>query len=441
MDQQLGLPRYDSYKDSGVGWIGDIPEGWEIKSLKAVLTERKENNDPIKTKDILSLCMYRGVIPYAEKGNSGNKAKADLTAYRLAYPGDIVLNSMNVIVGSVGLSKYFGAVSPVYYMLRPRKREDYVEYFDAVFQTVCFQKNLTRLGNGILIKKSEASGKLNTIRMRIPMSKLNRELIPYPCPREQQRIANFLDKKTAEIDEIIAKKQRLIELLKEQKAILINQAVTKGLNPNVAMRDSGVEWIGEVPAGWKGKKAKFLFVQSRLPVHKNDGVVTAYRDGQVTLRTNRRTEGYTIAILEQGYQGIRKGQLVLNSMDAFAGAIGVSDSDGKCSPEYVICDPIDHEEVVPMYYALLLREMALSGYIEVISSAVRQRAMRIRFNNLASLLLPVPPITEQTDIVKRVADLKIRFDAVIETLNREIETINEYRAILIANTVTGKIKI
>ena len=176
--------------------------------------------------------MYRGVIPYAEKGNSGNKAKEDLTAYRLAYPGDIVLNSMNVIVGSVGLSKYFGAVSPVYYMLRPRKREDYVEYFDAVFQTVCFQKNLSRLGNGILIKKSESSGKLNTIRMRIPMSKLNRELIPYPSPREQQRIANFLDQKTTEIDNAIAKKQRLIELLKEQKAILINQAVTRGLNPD-----------------------------------------------------------------------------------------------------------------------------------------------------------------------------------------------------------------
>ncbi len=97
MDRVLAYPRHEAYKDSGVDWIGDVPAGWKIKTIKAVLTERKEKNDPIKTKNILSLCMYRGVIPYAEKGASGNKAKEDLTAYRLAYPGDIILNSMNEI--------------------------------------------------------------------------------------------------------------------------------------------------------------------------------------------------------------------------------------------------------------------------------------------------------------------------------------------------------
>ncbi len=108
----LTMPRYEEYKDSGVEWIGEIPSHWEVKSVKALLAERKEKNDPIKTTNILSLCMYRGVIPYAEKGASGNKAKDDLSAYRLAYPGDIVLNSMNVVAGSVGLSKYFWRSKP-----------------------------------------------------------------------------------------------------------------------------------------------------------------------------------------------------------------------------------------------------------------------------------------------------------------------------------------
>jgi type I restriction enzyme S subunit len=207
------------------------------------------------------------------------------------------------------------------------------------------------------------------------------------------------------------------------------------------MSASGVKWIGDVPAHWKTKKAKFLFTQSRLPVQKDDEVVTAYRDGQVTLRSNRRKDGYTFAILEQGYQGIRKGQLVLNSMDAFAGAIGVSESDGKCSPEYVICNPISRKEVNPMYYALILREMALAGYIEVICSAVRQRALRIRYNNLAPLLLPVPPIDEQNEIVKRVSDIKDRFDIVIGMFAKGIDAAKEYRTVLISNAVTGKIKV
>src|SRR5665648_367512 len=103
-------------KDSGIEWIGEIPDDWDIKSLKVILAERKENNNPIKTDFILSLTMDKGVIPYTEKEGGGNKAKEDLTAYKLAYPNDIVLNSMNVIVGSVGLSKYFGCVSPVYYL-------------------------------------------------------------------------------------------------------------------------------------------------------------------------------------------------------------------------------------------------------------------------------------------------------------------------------------
>ncbi|GHX28434.1 Type I restriction-modification system, specificity subunit S [Vibrio cholerae] len=192
-------------------------------------------------------------------------------------------------------------------------------------------------------------------------------------------------------------KQQQIERLRERKHVIIQQAVTQGLETNVPMQDSGVDWIGEIPKHWGIVRFKNLFTQSRLPVRKGDGVVTSYRDGQVTLRSNRRVGGYTEAILEGGYQGIRKGQLVLNSMDAFEGAIGVSDSDGKCTPEYVICDPINSVNVSQYYFAYLLREMALAKYIQVICNAVRQRAVRIRYNNLAPLFMVVPPVKEQED--------------------------------------------
>jgi type I restriction enzyme S subunit len=422
MVQQMVFPRYESYKDSGSDWLGPIPSDWKLQRLATVFEERKEK---VSDKDFPPLSVTKnGVVTQldsAAKSDDGDNRKG-------VREGDFVINSRSDRKGSSGIAKQDGSVSLINIVLKPKGIAP--RYSEHLLKSTGFIEEFYRNGHGIVAD-------LWTTRYW-DMKSIN---IPLPDLATQDCIANFLNHKTVEIDEAIAKKQHLIAMLKEQKAILINQAVTKGLNPFVSMRDSGVDWICEVPAHWNGKKAKFLFIQSRLPVQKKDDVVTAYRDGQVTLRSNRRTEGYTIAILEQGYQGIRKGQLVLNSMDAFAGAIGVSDSDGKCSPEYVICDPIDREEVVPMYYALLLREMALSGYIEVISSAVRQRAMRIRFSNLASLLLPVPPLTEQTEIVERVADLKGKFDAVMDILNREIEAINEYRAILIANTVTGKIKI
>ena len=151
-------------------------------------------------------------------------------------------------------------------------------------------------------------------------------------------------------------------------------------------------------------------------------------------------DGYTEAILEGGYQGIRSGQLVLNSMDAFEGAIGVSDSDGKCTPEYVICNPID-ENINQYYFAHLLREMALADYIEVICNAVRQRAVRIRFNNLATRFMVLPPPVEQAEIVTFVEREKSRIADAIAIKEEQIAALKEYKTSLINAAVTGKIKV
>lgn len=238
-------------KDSGVEWIGEIPADWEVKPLKQILIERKEKNDPIKTNEILSLSIERGVFPYSEKVGGGNKAKDDLTAYKLAYPNDIVLNSMNIIVGAVGLSRYFGCVSPVYYTLYPRTEDFAIDYYSNIFQASAFQKSLMGYGNGIMMKESD-NGKLNTIRMRIPMEKLNTVLLPVPSTKdEQQKIADFLDEKVGEIDSVIVKTKETIEDYKKYKQAIITEAVTKGLNPDVEMKESGIGWIGNIPKHWK----------------------------------------------------------------------------------------------------------------------------------------------------------------------------------------------
>lgn len=234
-------------KDSGVEWIGKVPEEWDVQRLKNILIERKENNKPQKTDNILSLMKDRGVIPYSEKGDIGNKSKTDLTQYKLAYPGDIVLNSMNVIIGSVGLSKYFGAVSPVYYMLRPRLSKDFVEYYNFIFQTEVFQKSLIGYGNGIMEH-----------RMRIPMNNLNNVSLPVPPSYEQKKIAAFLDGKVAHINNIIEDTKKSIENLKAYKQSLITETITKGLDPNVEMKDSGIEYIGKIPKNWSLNKLGYL---------------------------------------------------------------------------------------------------------------------------------------------------------------------------------------
>ena len=131
-----------SMKDSGIAWINTIPSNWQTKKIKFILQSRNENNNPIRSRDILSLTAKQGVIPLSEKEGGGNKPKEDFSAYKLAYPNDIVMNSMNILSGSVGLSKYFGCVSPVYYMLRPIATDDDVRYFNYIFQTTTFQKSL-----------------------------------------------------------------------------------------------------------------------------------------------------------------------------------------------------------------------------------------------------------------------------------------------------------
>lgn len=225
-----GLDPTVPLKPSGIDWLGDVPANWDVLPLSQILKERKEKNNPIKTRDILSLGLNTGVIPYGEKTGGGNKAKEDLSAYMLAYPGDIVVNSMNVVVGSVGLSKYFGAVSPVYYMLHPRYDRDKVEFFDAVFHSPVFQMSLFGLGNGIMFIESKSSGKLNTIRLRIPMRKLNRVLLPYPPADEQEKIVAQLEEATKSVGAAISKTQAEIDLIREYRTRLVADVVTGQLD-------------------------------------------------------------------------------------------------------------------------------------------------------------------------------------------------------------------
>lgn len=205
-----GLDDDAPMRSSGVEWIGDIPAGWQVKPIWTVLKQRKETNKLGKAQLILSVMKDVGVIPYSEKGNVGNKAKADITGYMIARKNDIVFNSMNVIIGSVGLSNYDGAISPAYYAVYSRDPSFDIHYCSYIFQTRSFQRALRRIANGIL-----------EIRLKVNFNKFAHQQFPIPPFKEQQLIVARLDDRCAVIDSIVNARKKQLERLEDYRKALI----------------------------------------------------------------------------------------------------------------------------------------------------------------------------------------------------------------------------
>ena len=206
------------------------------------------------------------------------------------------------------------------------------------------------------------------------------------------------------------------------------------LKPYPAMKPSGVEWLGDVPEHWYVQRAKWLFRNVERPVREIDEVVTCFRDGTVTLRRNRRLTGFTEALKEIGYQGVRRGDLVIHMMDAFAGAIGVSDSDGKSTPVYAIC--VAGSLANPHYYARVVREMARRRWLLALSKGVRERSTDFRFAAFADQRLPVAPLDEQAAIVRYLDHVDRRISSYIRAKQRLIELLEEEKQAIINRAVT-----
>lgn len=295
-------------KDSGIQWLGEYPATWSLKKIKYCLQERIEKNNPVRTTEILSLTAKQGVIPYDQKEGGGNKPKEDVSAYRLAYPGDIVMNSMNILSGSVGLSQYFGCVSPVYYMLRPWDTKEDVRYYNYIFQTTMFQRSLYGLGNGILIKES-GNGKLNTIRMRIPMDKFGGLFIPVASVDEQKRIADFLDKKCTEIDSLIEDIQSQIVALEQYKKSSITEATTRGIDADAEVVESRVFYMGPINRNWGLSKIGYICTKLAHTFQPEDTALICSNKGKVLVRDEKAT-GIMVSE-DNAMQGIRKEDIAM----------------------------------------------------------------------------------------------------------------------------------
>lgn len=403
-------------KDSGLEWIGEIPAEWGLSKIGRVYRLR---NTKVSDTDYPPLSVTnKGIVPQldtAAKTNAHDDRK-------LVRKGDFAINSRSDRRGSCGISDYDGSVSLINTILAPLGEMN-PGYYDWLFHTVQFGDEFYKFGHGIV-------DDLWTTGWQ-DMKKIT---IPTPPLAEQRRIADFLDAKCAEIDALTADIQTQIDTLEQYKRSVITETVTKGLNPNAEMKDSGIQWIGNMPSHWEVIRGKYILRYMQKPVREDDGVITCFRDGEVTLRSNRREDGFTMSDKEIGYQGIDVGDLVVHGMDGFAGSIGISDSRGKASPVLNVLDTDQNKRYI-MYY---LRSMAYSDVFLALATGIRVRSCDLRWNKLADLSYPVPPMDEQKAIVEHIDAVLAKADAVIADKKAQLATLDDYKKSLIFEYVTGK---
>ena len=424
-----GLKPYPAMRDSGVEWLGEVPVHWELRRTKTLLLQRNEKGHP--NEPLLAATQTKGVVRKEQYENRTVLAMKDLHLLKLVRCGDFVI-SLRSFQGGIEYARERGIISPAYTVLVPANMENH-GYLAHLFKSAPYVENLTLFVTGIRQGQN------------IDYAKLARSDLPLPPIAEQQAIVRFLDHVDPRIRRYIRSKEKLIALLEENQEAVIHKAVTGQIDvrtgqPYPAYRDSGVAWLGEVPEHWRMARAKWLFKKVERAVRPDDEVVTCFRDGVVTLRKNRRVLGFTEALREVGYQGVRQGDLVIHAMDAFAGACGVADSDGKATPVYSICVPSERD-TNSLYYAFCVREMARSQWILALSRGVRERSTDFRFAAFGSQYVPVPPGAEQTAIVRFLERTTANFGSGLDNTRREIELLSEYRNRLVADVVTGTIDV
>ncbi|MDF3123486.1 restriction endonuclease subunit S [Rheinheimera sp. 1928-s] len=415
-------PRYDAYKDSREGWIGEIPSHWHVQKLKHLFYEKKHTSNPT---------LGCGAISFGEViSKDDDKIPLSTKAsYQEVLSGEILINPLNLNYDlkslRIALSRIDVVVSAGYIVIKEKTDIDkgYFKYLLHRYDVA----NMKLLGSGV--------------RQTINFHHIANSQLVLPIKSEQVAISRFLDQKSAQIYEAIAIKEKQIALLKERKQIIIQQAVTQGLDPNVPMKDSGVGWIGRIPANWEVRKSKYLFTQRKERAWKSDVQLSATQAyGVIPQSEYEALSGNTVVKIQfhlDKRKHVEKDDFVI-SMRSFQGGLERAWSSGCIRSSYVILRSL--EEINPDFYGYLLK---LPSYIKALQrtgSFIRD-GQDLNFDNFAQVDLFIPPIEEQCEIANYVKGFMVSSDKGIALLQEQIEKLKEYKATLIHSAVTGKIKL
>lgn len=419
-------PSYGSYQDSQVEWLGDIPSSWRTMRLKFVVRILKRiigREGP----DVLSITQQGIKIKDIESGEG--QLAMDYSKYQIVRIGDFAMNHMDLITGYVDISGYEGVTSPDYRVFRnvsPDVRDDYLLL---LLQSGYHSKVFFRYGQGVSFLG----------RWRFPAESFNNFAIPIPSLAEQDAIVRYVRDKTAKIDEAVAIEKRQIALLKERKQIVIQNAVTKGLNPNAAMMDSGVDWIGEIPEHWTQLAQKHIFRLKKSTVGKRS---SEYDLLSLTLRgiikrDMENPEGKFPAEFDT-YQEVMPGDFVFCHFDVeeTPRTVGLSEHAGMITGAYTVYAPSAEQD--PRY---LLHFHIFSDTDKKLRSLYKGLRNTISKDVFGAFKMPIPPKDEQRAIVEHIDQESRKIDDAIELKKSQIAALAEYKSSLINSAVTGKIKV
>lgn len=410
-------------KDSGIEWVGKVPATWKIMPNKYIMTKKKVIKEVYDDENIISLSMNGVIVRDLE---AGGKMPKTFDGYQLVYPGNLLmcLFDYDVTPRCIGLIKDYGVTSPAYSQF-VMNNGNYSGYYYYYYLMVDHTKALLHLAKNL--------------RHSFTEEQLGAILAPVPTIEEQQQIADYLDTKCSEIDATAEDIQKEISLLEEYKKSVITEAVTKGLNPDAEMKDSGIAWIGEIPINWQAVNPRWLFAQRKDRAKKGMEQYTASQKyGVISQKDYMNRIGGSIVTVQKDFDILKmvcEGDFVIH-MRSFQGGLEYSEHTGSISSAYVMLIPQKNTGEC-RYFKWLFKSASYINALQSTSNLIRD-GQAMRYSNFIQIIIPYPPLDEQQQIADYLDSKCSEIDAIIADKKRQRGILAEYKKSLIYEYVTGK---
>jgi len=421
------LKPYSLYKASGSRWLGEVPSHWVVHNLRTLITRRNERNRP--DLPLLSVAREKGVFARSltDANENHNVIPEDLSNYKVTRAGNLVINKMKAWQGSMGIAPCDGIVSPAYFV------------FDFGITNRAFGQALLR-SKPYVAHFGQASDGVRVGQWDLTIAGMRQIPVLVPSLDEQAAIVRFLDHANHRLEKAIRAKRKVIALLNEQKQVIIHRAVTRGIDPNVRLKPSGIPWLGEIPEHWETVRNLALFS------HRVEQGIPGLPVLQVSLHSGITEEGLDqfgrpkrLIADHTKYKLVRKNDLAYNTMRMWQGAVGVSSTDGLVSPAYVVIKP--RAGIDSRFYEFVFRTNVYKQQVNRHSTGIVSDRNRLYWENFKQMHNVLLPIAEQQAICRFIQEEKVSLETAIIQLEREIELLREYRTRLIADVVTGKLDV
>ena len=421
------MKRYSAYKPSGIQWLPEVPAHWGVLRFGSLFKRKPAINKP--EEELLSVFLDRGVIKASESDKRTHQASEDLGKYQLVEPSDFVMNNQQAWRGSVGVSDYMGIISPAYHIF------PMPSCFDAHYANYL-------LRDRVMVNLFDISSKgVGSIQRTLNFNWLNNGKCLLPPIEEQKKIVAFLDKQITLIESCKCQRERELQTLNELKQAEIASVVTRGLNPNVPMKDSGIPWIGQIPTHWD---MKFLFQIARehfisnKEIHHQNLLSLSY--GKIVRKDINTTDGLLPASFDT-YQIIEPGNIVFRFTDLQNDhkslRVGLSKETGIITSAYVVVE-VDKDYILPEFFYYTLHSFDIKKLFYSMGGGLRQS---LNYSGIRKLIIPIPPVEEQMAIVSFIENKTNKIETMIRSLESEISHLAEYKQRLISDVVTGQINV